>query len=50
MKYGTDEKGALDWWLTSYIHKKAVEGNFTYSCGECWGNACIELFTSYIPR
>lgn len=50
MKYSENEQQAIDWWLSSYIHKKAIEGNFTYACGECYGKSCIMLFTSYIKK
>ena len=50
MKYGPDENDVFNWWMNSYIHRKAIEGNFTYSCGECYGNSCAQLFTSYIPK
>jgi uncharacterized protein YkwD len=41
------EEAALQWWLGDYIHKKAIEGNFTYSCVACSGNACAEEFTNF---
>lgn len=44
------EEAALNWWLNDYIHKKAIEGNFTYSCVACSGNACAEEFTNYQPK
>jgi len=47
MKYGDSETSVFNWWLGSSIHRKAIEGNFTYSCGECYGNSCAQLFTSY---
>lgn len=51
MKYGADENSVFSWWLSSYIHRKAIESpNFQYSCGECYGNTCIQLFTSYMPK
>lgn len=50
MKYGPDENDVFNWWMNSYIHKKAIEGNFTYSCGECYGNSCAQLFTSYVAK
>ena len=50
MKYGDSEENVFNWWLSSSIHRKAIEGNFTYSCGECYGNSCAQLFTSYQPK
>lgn len=50
MKYGPDENDVFNWWMGSSIHKKAIEGDFTYSCGECYGNTCAQLFTSYQPK
>lgn len=50
MKYGDNETDVFSWWLSSGIHRKAIEGNFTYSCGECYGKSCVQLFTSYQPK
>ncbi len=50
MKYGDSETDVFKWWLSSGIHRRAIEGNFTYSCGECYGNSCVQLFTSYQPK
>ncbi len=50
MKYGPDENDVFTWWMNSAIHKKAIEGNFLYSCGECYGNSCAQLFTSYVAK
>lgn len=50
MKYGDNEHDVLNWWLSSSIHRKAIEGNFLYSCGECYGNSCAQLFTSYVAK
>jgi uncharacterized protein YkwD len=45
------EQSAFDWWMHSAIHRKAIESpSFTYSCGDCWGNSCVELFTSWQPK
>lgn len=45
-----NEEAAMNWWLHSSIHRKAIEGDFKYSCGVCWGNSCAQLFTSYVPK
>jgi|GEM_PF-4045529 len=50
MKYGGSEESVFHWWLSSPIHRKAIEGDFTLSCGECFGNSCVQLFTSYTPK
>ncbi len=50
MKHGPNESDVFNWWMGSSIHRKAIEGDFTYSCGECYGNTCAQLFTSYQPK
>lgn len=50
MKYGGSEQSVFDWWMGSTIHRKAIDSNFLYSCGECYGNSCVQLFTSYVPK
>jgi len=50
MKYGESEESVFNWWLSSPIHRKAIESDFIYSCGECYGNSCVQLFTSYTPK
>lgn len=40
------EKEALNWWLHSFVHKHAIEGNYKYSCVACVGNNCTQLFTN----
>lgn len=49
-KYGSNEAGTVDWWLHSPIHRKAIEGDYIYSCGACNGTQCSQLFTSYTPK
>lgn len=48
--YQKSEERALNWWLNSPIHRKAILGASKYSCVECFGNTCSELFTSYTPK
>lgn len=48
--YQDNEQNALNWWLNSPIHRRAIEGNSKYSCGECFGLVCSQLFTSYVPK
>lgn len=45
----TEQEG-FNWWLSSSLHRRAIEGNFKYSCGACSGNSCAQLFTSYDPK
>jgi len=46
-----NEERALEWWLNSPIHKKAVESTtYTHSCSDCIGNSCTQLFTSFQPK
>lgn len=47
--YG-DIQTDFNWWLSDYIHKKAIEGDFTYSCAACSGVYCVEEFTSFTPK
>lgn len=47
--YDTEEK-VFNWWMNSSLHKSAIEGDFKYSCGECYGNSCAQLFTSWVPK
>lgn len=44
------EEFMVKWWLNSPIHRSAIEGNYTYSCGACSGTSCTQLFTSYVPK
>lgn len=47
--YPTEEK-IVSWWLNSTIHRRAIEGPYTYSCGACSGNSCTQLFTNFVSR
>lgn len=47
--YSTEQK-VVSWWLGSYIHRSAIEGDYSYSCGACSGNSCAQLFTNYAPK
>lgn len=49
-KWGSNEAGTVRWWLNSPIHRKAIEGDYSYSCGACSGSKCSQLFTSYTPK
>lgn len=50
MKYGGNEQEMFNWWMNSYIHRKAIEGNFIFSCGECFGRSCNQIFTNYVAK
>lgn len=50
MAHYASEQAILNWWLGSPIHRAAIEGNSTYSCGSCAGNSCAQLFTNYIQK
>jgi uncharacterized protein YkwD len=47
--YGS-EVANFNWWLSSSLHRSAIEGNYKYSCGACDNTTCAQLFTSYIPK
>ncbi len=49
-KWGSNEAGTVRWWLNSPIHRRAIEGDYIYSCGACNGSQCSQLFTSYTPK
>lgn len=50
MAYYQSEQQNMNFWLGSYIHRSAIEGDYKYSCGSCSGNACVQIFTNYIPK
>lgn len=41
------EEEAFNWWINDTIHREAIEGNYTYSCAACHGNACVQEFTNF---
>lgn len=47
--YGSEQE-SFNWLISDYIHRKAIEGNYTYSCVACSGNACVQEFTSFQPK
>gem|GEM_PF-1945355 len=47
--YPTEEI-IFNWWLNSPVHRNAIEGNYKYSCGACYGTSCSQLFTNYTPK
>jgi uncharacterized protein YkwD len=50
MAHYKDETTIVAWWLNSPIHRRAIEGDYTYSCGACAGNSCNQIFTSFQPK
>lgn len=47
----TNETKALDWWLSSPIHRRSIESpTYTHSCIACTGNSCTQLFTSFLSK
>lgn len=40
----------VNWWLNSPVHRSAIEGNYTHSCGACLGNSCSQIFTSFVAK
>lgn len=45
------EETAFAWWLSDYIHRKAIENpSYTISCTACQGVYCVQEFTSYQPK
>lgn len=40
----------LKFWLSDYIHKKAIESSNKYSCISCAGSSCSQIFTSFIEK
>jgi uncharacterized protein YkwD len=45
-----DNDGAFNWWMHSPVHRSAIEGDFAYSCGACYGNSCSQLFSNFVPK
>lgn len=40
----------VNWWLNSPVHRAAIEGDYTNSCGACLGNSCSQIFTSFVAK
>ncbi len=47
--YSTLEQN-LKFWLSDYIHKKAIESDNKYSCTACSGTSCSQIFTSFVGK
>lgn len=50
MAHYDSEEQVFNWWMGSTIHRRAIESDNKYSCGECYGNSCAQLFTSWSPK
>jgi uncharacterized protein YkwD len=50
MIHQNTEDQAFNWWMRSYIHRKAIQGNYKYACGACSGKSCAMIFTSFQPK
>jgi uncharacterized protein YkwD len=44
------EQVIFNFWMSDYIHKKAIESDNKYSCGACSGNTCAQEFSSFVPK
>lgn len=44
------EQEAVNWWMSDYVHKAAILGNYQFSCVACSGNACAEEFSNFDPK
>lgn len=44
------EEEAIHFWMSDYVHKAAILGNYTFSCVACSGNACAEEFSNFEPK
>lgn len=44
------EQAAFDWWINDTPHRENIESPMTYSCIACFGNSCVQEFTSYQPK
>lgn len=47
--YSTIEEN-FKFWLSDYIHKKAIESDNKYSCLACDGSSCSQIFTSFVNK
>lgn len=50
VKYGGNEQDMFHWWMNSSIHRQALTGDYKYSCGECFGKSCTQIFTNYVAK
>lgn len=44
------EEAAVNWWISDYIHRVQMEGDYKYSCAACSGNSCVQEFTNFVPK
>jgi uncharacterized protein YkwD len=47
--YSTIEQD-FKFWISDYIHKKAIESDNKYSCVACSGASCSQIFTSFVSK
>lgn len=47
--YNTEEQ-TVNWWIADTIHRRQLEGNFKYSCVECYHNSCAQELTNFAPK
>jgi uncharacterized protein YkwD len=40
----------FNFWISDYIHKKAIESDNKYSCVACSGASCSQIFTSFVSK
>lgn len=43
-------KEDFNFWISDYIHKKAIESDNKYSCVACSGTSCSQIFTSFVQK
>lgn len=48
--FQNSEEAAINWWLSSPLHRSSIVGNYTHSCVACYGKTCTQIFTSFIPK
>lgn len=49
--YNRTEQGAFNWWLSSGVHRAAIQNpQHTHTGIACSGKTCAQIFTSFQPR
>jgi uncharacterized protein YkwD len=48
--YMQTEQQAIDWWLSSRVHRSQLYGDFKYSCVACLDHSCTQIFTNHTPK
>ena len=49
-KFGSDEAGTVAWWISSWLHRHSILGDYKYSAVACTQNYCVQLFTSFVAK